>query len=130
MQQAGQMGPAQTGMPPQAEEALNDSRSPDRNEFFKQGPSVYTRIALERPGHYPGKVRQAWQIGKDWKLRKALQTGTDSTGTEDLYSPGKATLMWIRKDSVERAESEAMDKHVNAQGSADRSHTHSHSKVL
>lgn len=51
---------------------------------------MYIRIALERPGHYPGKVRQAWQIGKDWKLRKPLQTGTDSTGTEELCSLGKA----------------------------------------
>lgn len=52
-------------------------RVPERDEFAKQGPSVgiriastYTKVAVERPGHYPRMVRQAWQMGKDGKPRK------------------------------------------------------------
>lgn len=35
---------------------------------------------------------------------------------------GKAMLMWLRKDSVNGAESEAVDPHINTQGSAGGSH--------
>ena len=71
---------------------------------------------MERPRHYPGKVRQASRQRLETE-KEDLQTCVGSVGTEEPCM-GKAVLTWLRKDSAEGAESEATDKHINTQGSA------------